>query len=111
MNNNDYQSNLYDDKTLDIKSTGTNFNKCQQTYQMACLREHNRYRAMHHVPSLRSNKKLQRIAQNYAQYLSDNNIFEHSKANGIGENLAYSWSSKAKQLRDCSGIKIIIRFN
>lgn len=33
------------------------------------------------------------MAQNYAQYLAANNIFNHSKVPGYGENLYYSMSS------------------
>ncbi|CAF4283791.1 unnamed protein product, partial [Rotaria magnacalcarata] len=39
------------------------------------------------------NASLNAIAENYAQYLAANNIFNHSLTPGLGENLYYSYSS------------------
>ena len=83
-------------------TTDSIFNKCQQSFQKACLRAHNRYRSNHHSPDLVWNEELQRRAQNYAEYLASSNNFEHSGAQGYGENLAYSWSSSVSSLgNDC----------
>ena len=55
------------------------------------LQCHNDYRNKHHAPPLTINKELSAIAQQYADYLAKNDIFEHSdnkyNNNPLGENL------------------------
>ena len=80
------------------------FSKCQRAYQKSCVKAHNVYRRKHHAPPLTENSHLNQVAQDYAYYLAENNIFEHSDMDEFGENLAYSWSSKISSMDedDCS---------
>ncbi len=88
----------------------SDFDECQRLFQYEAVTAHNNYRKMHHVSPLNSNTELQKIAFNYANYLASNDVFQHSKATGLGENLAFVWSSQVKTLNDCSGIKSYINF-
>lgn len=82
-------------------NSNSNFNTCQQQFQTACIQAHNKYRALHNAPPLRTNSNLQISAYNYAKTLAAQNIFQHSGQKGIGENLAYSWSSSVSSLANC----------
>ncbi|CAF1539606.1 unnamed protein product [Rotaria magnacalcarata] len=63
-------------------------------FQQQALEQHNFYRQQLHCTGLLIlNSSLNTIAQNYAQYLANNNIFKHSGVAGLGENLYYSFSS------------------
>ena len=63
-------------------------------FQQQALLEHNYYRQLHCTGALVLNSTLNAIAQNYSQYLAANNLFQHSGAAGLGENL-WSYSSSA----------------
>jgi len=64
-------------------------------FQQQALAQHNYFRQqLHCTGAMTLNASLNTIAQNYAQYLAANNIFNHSGAAGLGENL-YSESSSA----------------
>lgn len=64
------------------------------TFQQQALDQHNYYRQqLHCTTPMTLNSSLNTIAQNYAQYLANNNIFSHSGTPGLGENLWMSWSS------------------
>lgn len=75
---------------------------CAEDYQKACLAAHNKYRAMHQAPPLKTSKKLQQSATSYAQDLARRNAFEHSGTRGIGENLAAA-STYDASLKNCGG--------
>ena len=68
-------------------------------FEAEALRQHNYYRAKHHVGSLTLNKDLSRIAQNYANKLAATNTFGHSsnkyKGNNLGENLYTCYNKTA----------------
>ena len=67
-------------------------------FQQEALDQHNYYRQQLHCTSLMTlNASLNTIAQNYAQFLATNNIFNHSGAAGLGENLYMSSSSMTIQ--------------
>ena len=89
-----------------VINPSSQFDACQQKFHHASLMAHNKYRAMHYAPALKSNTGLQSTALNYANYLASREVFKHSGARGLGENLAYLWSSKIKNLGDCSSKKI-----
>jgi len=57
------------------------------------LETHNKYRKRHAVPPLELSKDLCDAAQEYADHLAKNNVFEHSGDPVYGENLYWSWSS------------------
>ena len=82
--------------------TTSGFSPCQQAYQASMLSLHNGYRSQHHAPPLVSDASLQSTAQKYAQYMADNDLFQHSGAAGLGENIAYVYSSAVTQLGDCT---------
>lgn len=92
-NNTSNKYNRDDDDDDDEDDGDTN------AFSQSALRAHNKYRAKHHVSSLRINNDLTKIAQKYADYLARNDIFEHSdneyKGDPLGENLFM-----------CGGVKI-----
>ncbi len=96
INNENQSSN---DEELDIKR---NFDQCQIDYQQACLAAHNKYRAMHRAPLLKSSLKLHQSAFDYAKKLAALRTMRHSNL-PVGENLAMSWSSRVKSLSNCAG--------
>jgi len=79
-------------------------NVCLSDVNKAYLNVHNKLRANHNAVALQNNAQINEIAQNYANYLATNNIFEHSITPGLGENLAWSFSSIAPNLNNCSGL-------
>jgi hypothetical protein len=63
-------------------------------FQQQALAQHNYYRQqLHCTNAMTLNGSLNTIAQNYAQYLAANNIFNHSGVSGLGENLWMESSS------------------
>lgn len=72
-------------------NTANNSNNSNDDVENEALQCHNDYRNKHHAPPLTINKELSAIAQQYADYLAKNDIFEHSdnkyKNNPLGENL------------------------
>ena len=69
--------------------------------------QHNYHRYYHSYESdvnyrLIEDSSLTTMAQNYANYLARNNLFQHSNsmASNIGENLAYYYNSPIK---NCNG--------
>ena len=61
------------------------------------LKKHNAYRQSHkNTLPLVSNTTLDTVAQKYADYLANNQLFQHSKeaiSGKLGENLYYACSS------------------
>jgi len=86
-----------------VQISNSNFDQCQQDFQNACVNTHNKYRTLHQAPPLRTNTDLQQSAFSYAKELAARNIFQHSGKSGVGENLAYSWSSSVNSLSNCAG--------
>ena len=58
-------------------------------FQREALLQHNFRRQFHCVPPLVSNRTMNTVAQNHANYLATNNLFVHSGNTLLGENL---WS-------------------
>lgn len=52
------------------------------------LATHNRYRALHKTAGLRANFTLHAIALKYANSLAEMDVFKHSEAPNLGENIA-----------------------
>jgi uncharacterized protein YkwD len=65
--------------------------QCVDEFRQAALELHNEFRTVHNAPYLREFNNLDNGAQNYAEYLAANEIFEHSNARGLGENLYMSY--------------------
>ncbi|CAF0955161.1 unnamed protein product [Adineta ricciae] len=64
------------------------------TFQQEALAQHNYYRQqIHCTTAMTLNSSISTMAQNYAQYLAANNIFNHSRVSGYGENLYSIWAS------------------
>ncbi len=57
------------------------------TFQQQALNEHNVKRQIHCSGNMVLNSSLNTVAQNYAEYLIANNLFQHSYTPGLGENL------------------------
>ena len=64
-------------------------------FQQEALIQHNVRRQQHCVPPMALNSTLNTIAQNYAVFLANNNLFNHSSYPGLGENLWAMMSSVA----------------
>ena len=62
-------------------------------FQQEALLQHNVRRQQHCVPPLTLNSSLNTIAQNYANFLAVNGLFNHSATAGLGENLWSLWTS------------------
>lgn len=74
---------------------------CLSDFTNAVLLAHNNYRTLHATPSLVYNNTIAAIALKFGNYLGQNDLFQHSNVKGLGENLAYSWSSSAPNLNSC----------
>ncbi|CAF1077238.1 unnamed protein product [Adineta ricciae] len=61
-------------------------------FRRQALDEHNTLRRLHCTGAMVLNSSLNSRAQNYANYLARNKLFQHSGAPGLGENLWSSWS-------------------
>ena len=63
-------------------------------FRQEALAEHNAKRQLHCTGPMTLNASLNTVAQNYAEYLATNNLFNHSQTPGLGENL-FQMSSSA----------------
>ncbi|CAF1636827.1 unnamed protein product, partial [Adineta ricciae] len=61
-------------------------------FRRQALDEHNALRRLHCTGAMVLNSSLNSRAQNYANYLARNKLFQHSGAPRLGENLWSSWS-------------------
>ncbi|CAF1080630.1 unnamed protein product [Brachionus calyciflorus] len=75
--------------------------ECQIAFTNRVLAAHNKYRALHGAPNLVNDQSVTNTAQKYAEYLSSNNLFKHSAASGLGENLA---SMSGSNLGTCEAL-------
>merc|ERR1719369_550684 len=73
----------------DDESTKEPFNK----FQLECAKRHNRYRSKHGVADLQLDMKMCDFAQEWAQTLIAENLFQHRAEQKYGENIYSSWSS------------------
>lgn len=62
-------------------------------FRQQALIQHNFKRQLHCTGPMTLTDSLNTVAQNYAQYLADNDLFEHSQTPDVGENLYQIWSS------------------
>ncbi|RNA09919.1 secretion [Brachionus plicatilis] len=60
---------------------------CLNDFRKYALNAHNVFRNYHRTPPLKSNISLTTMAQKYANFLAESNLFKHSYS-GYGENLA-----------------------
>jgi len=68
--------------------TGINLNTLRST----ALSQHNTYRNTHHSPDMTLSNSLNNSAQNWANYLATNGVFEHSNSDA-GENIYVSYTT------------------
>jgi len=68
------------------------------------LIEHNKCRSLHGVPRLTTSKKIQDVAQAWANHLAANNFFGHSQNGKYGENIA---GGNISEIADGISIKFI----
>ncbi|XP_048506453.1 Golgi-associated plant pathogenesis-related protein 1-like [Athalia rosae] len=62
----------------------------------ACLRAHNKYRAIHGSPDLLLSPEISSIAQEWADQMAENNSFEKSRNSEYGENLFTAFETNPK---------------
>ena len=79
---------------------------CKQEFQNEMLKGHNDYRANHNAQNLVLNAAISQTAQQYAEFLAANNLFQHSNAAGLGENLALFQSSNLGSCKQLARIFI-----
>ncbi|XP_071801939.1 uncharacterized protein [Asterias amurensis] len=72
---------------------GGDENEPLSKFQQDALSVHNEHRSKHGVDSLRMSADLCKSAQDWAEHLAKNDLFEHSKGTDIGENVAMHYSS------------------
>lgn len=92
------------EKESDYSNDSSKKNKNVGDFDLSTLRNealqlHNTLRAKHKAPPLKINKKLNDIAQKYAEYLAKNDIFQHSQNKMDGDDLG-------ENLYMCGGIPI-----
>ena len=95
------QTNSYTSLTVDTKSgskTALTVGSFDVTFNLMHTEAHNTVRALHGVPDVALDEDLADQAQAYAQWMADNNAFEHSSSASRqnpsqGENLAAATSS------------------
>lgn len=73
-------------------TTTTLENSCWTGFLNGMLSAHNSYRSLHNTSRLTLSHSITATAQDYAEYLAANRVFNHSGASGLGENLAKSFS-------------------
>ena len=70
---------------------------CLSAFMASALNQTNFYRARHGAGPLTEDSTIRTTSQQWANYLSDNNLFEHNTAKlrplGYGENLAMNYAS------------------
>ena len=69
---------------------------CLSAFMASALNQTNFYRARHGAGPLTEDATIRTTSQQWANYLSDNNLFQHNTAKlstlGYGENLAYNYA-------------------
>lgn len=79
---------------------------CIDDYNFEMLMMHNKLRRLHlNTLDLNENRTLKSIAKDFSEYLAKNELFEHSRQQNLGENLAFTWSSNLLDLTDCKSNK------
>ncbi|EDX78347.1 SCP-like extracellular protein, putative [Coleofasciculus chthonoplastes PCC 7420] len=63
------------------------------TFRSTALSQHNTYRNTHNSPDMTLSDSLNDSAQNWADYLATNGVFEHSNSSGVGENIYVSYTT------------------
>ena len=80
-----------------LNATATVPSACLSAYMASALNQTNFYRARHGVGALTEDSTIRTTSQAWANYLSDNNLFQHNTAKlqslGYGENIAYNYAS------------------
>lgn len=76
--------------------------QCLNDFNAAILRSHNSYRGTHSAPALQQDNGIVAKAQAYAKYLAQYNLFKHSNALGLGENLYKSASLAPFSSNNCA---------
>ena len=91
---NPYDILVYSDEALKSKLKECGLDKDSELlkFYLSSIKSHNIFRACHNAPPLMFNCEIIEISQNYAKYLSDNDLFVNSKnkyyGEKLGENLA-----------------------
>jgi uncharacterized protein YkwD len=81
-----------------LNATATVPAACLSAYMAAALNQTNFYRARHGSPPLTEDATIRKTSQAWANYLSDNDLFDHNDALsklGYGENLAGNYAEGA----------------
>ncbi|TMW54435.1 hypothetical protein DOY81_000427 [Sarcophaga bullata] len=78
------------DMAIDPASFEANDLKLWTRFELECLDKHNYYRAIHGVPSLKLNRQLCNLADQWSQHLARSNSISHRPDNEYGENIYYA---------------------
>ena len=69
--------------------------QAEGSFQSEVLDAHNHYREKHGEESMEWDDEVAGFAQQWCDYLAENDKFEHSKDSGYGENIYKSWGSSS----------------
>lgn len=69
------------------------------SFKDQCVKSHNEYRSRHQVGPLVWSDNLAQGAQSWADYLAENNLFQHAANSPVGENL---YLSSRKPMEPCT---------
>ena len=81
---------------------------CLNAFRTAILNAHNTYRSQHRVGPLTQSASIGNTAQAYANYLAANNLFKHSGAQDLGENLAMSGGFQSPTVAQCGRLVFLL---
>lgn len=69
----------------------------QSVFLKAALDTHNQYRVEHESPLLTLDDEINKSAKEYAEYLAENSLFQHSDKFEYGENLYSSYKCSTRK--------------
>ena len=75
--------------------------ECMKEFREHVLEVHNKYRSEHSAKILVQDTKLDQTAQQWADYLAEKDIFEHSEGGDYGENLYAEYTSHKLKASMC----------
>ena len=67
------------------------------SFKKDTFKAHRDYRGMHGLKKLKWDDEVAKFAQNWCDYLAENDKFAHSKDSGYGENIYKSWGSPSDE--------------
>jgi len=95
----------WDESAEDVMEQRSIGKRDLDSFRQQALNKHNEYRRKHCVPVMTLDSNLNSVAQQYAQYLAKNNLFQHSGKQGMGENLYMSSTTGQLNMNGADAVK------